>query len=532
MPRVAAEPAPPSQEPPRARVVVVVVFDQLASWVFSQYLPHLRHDGALRRGVAQGRYFRRAAFEYASTNTASGHAAIVTGAPPHVTGITANQVWQDGEPERPFIADGKHPVLGRPEATASPSVLRVDTVGDALERASGDRAQVLSLSLKDRAAILMGGHRADLALWYDYHIPGFTSSTYYGEALPEWLLGWLRAHPVSELLRPWTALDPALYARVVGRDDGPGEGNYLSLGTTFPHQLSGIDKPYSALRFTPHLTDYLLELAQAAIEHMDIGSDDQPDLVTISISGTDYAGHTFGPDSWEYLDHLRRADLALGRFLAWLERRAPTAVLVTSDHGVFPLPERAGRGGRIFPDEILRAMQAAAVATVGEGRWVLAFERPFAYLAPELTGERRERVVAAIKRDLEALPGVELVVGVREALGWVSDADPLRRAVGLSMAAGAPGDLYLVPKEDWIVDEDYPRGAGTTHGTPWPPDREVPVIFWGPGVSPERSNEPVSQARVAPTIAALLGVAPPPHVHQPPLAGAPAALPTPRGGAR
>jgi arylsulfatase A-like enzyme len=508
-------------KPPR--LVVAVVIDQFGSYALDKYLPHLSEDGAIRRGIARGVYVERVAYPYASTNTAPGHAAIHTGATPRVSGVTSNSAFDPKTGKhRAFVADGKHMVIGRPKASASPSVLRVDTVGDALEKATDDRALVVSLAGKDRAAVISGGRLGDLAVWYDYKIPAFTSSTYYGERLPPWLDSWLAANPLDALLAPWEASDPALLARAAGKDDGLGEEQWYGFGIKFPHEPAKAERPYSVLRATPQLTDYMLRLARETVEQMDLGADEVVDLLALSISATDYAGHTFGPDSWEYFDNLLRADRALAELLDWLEKRGPVAVLITSDHGVARLPKQAGPdAGRNYPDEIEKLAKTAAREVLGKGRWVRGFNRPFIYLDPELSGERRARVVAAIQKRLEAERGIAMAADVHQARGWADDPDMLKRSVGLSLAEGIPGDLYVLPARGWVIDESRPRGAGTTHGTPYDFDREVPVIFWGPGVSPHREAGPLPQARVAPTLAALLGVPPPEHVSAEPLVGAP-----------
>src|SRR5690606_13120482 len=127
-----------------------------------------------------GVYVERAAYGYANTNTAPGHAAIFTGAPPAVSGVISNQVVDPARGTIDFVDDGKHAVYGNPRDFVSPLGLRVPTVGDALKAQRGDAAQVVAISSKDRAAVLSGGRRADLALWYDTAIPGFTTSSFYG----------------------------------------------------------------------------------------------------------------------------------------------------------------------------------------------------------------------------------------------------------------------------------------------------------------------------------------------------------------
>ena len=504
-PNAAALPTPSPKKP---RVVVVFVVDQLASWVLNKYLPHLPEDGILKRAVSSGVH-ADVAYAYASTRTAPGHAATMTGQPPSVTGVTSNRVVLPEGGHRSFVDDGKHAVHGRDDMFAAPGALRAPTVGDALHDATGGRAKVLSVSGKDRAAVISGGKHADLALWYDYKIPGFTTSTYYAEAMPAPIASWLSAHPVSGLLVPWTA-DPASVSwyAALGPDDGPGEGDWLGFGTMFPHDPNASSAPYSVLRLTPQLTEMVLDVAAVAADHLELGSDDVVDLLSVSISGTDYVGHSLGPMSWEYADHLVRADRAMAKLVRKLEARGPVSVLITADHGVAPLPEKSDKPAtRLFPDAIKTVAQSVIEDDKGEGQWVEEFSAPFLYLASGIAEDKA--LLNRVIEELEKVEGIHGAYDMELVKTWHTHPDRVKRSVALSVADDTPGALYLLPAEGCIFDEDRPHGKGTTHGTPWKHDTDVPAIFFGPDVETKRIDEVLPQNRVAPTIAALLGIKPP-----------------------
>ncbi|MEQ9322598.1 MAG: alkaline phosphatase family protein, partial [Polyangiaceae bacterium] len=226
-------------------------------------------------------------------------------------------------------------------------------------------------------------------------------------------------------------------------------------------------------------------------------------------------------ESWEYVDHLRRVDAALAGLSDWLEKtRGPVRFLVTADHGITPNPLRNPAGGdRLYPDEVTALAKEAAAEAAGDADLVDRYVRPFVYFAPGLSGDRRAEVVAAVESRLSAHAGIRLAVDVRTAASWRGDPDRVRRAVALSIAPGGPGDVYVVPEEHWVVDEGRPEGAGTTHGTPWRGDREVPVVIFGAGIGRGVHEEELSLLRVAPTISRLLEAAPPSGVTEAPLPG-------------
>ncbi|MFW6051112.1 MAG: alkaline phosphatase family protein [Myxococcota bacterium] len=516
-PPPAPEPAQraPAQRPAdRARLVVAVVVDQLGSDVLERYWDLLPSDGALKRAARRGAFHHRVVFGYAGTYTAPGHATVHTGVPPREHGITANQVYdRSRDAVVPIVDDGAHPWLGQDDAYAAPAALRAPTVADRLKEATGGRAKVATLSVKDRGAVLAGGKAPDLALWYDARLGRYTTSTYYADALPPWLETWSKAHPVEAILEPWEAADPALLGRHAGADDAPGEGDWLGLGTTFPHDPRAGGKPFSAVRATPQSSEHLLELAWAATEELELGVDEVPDLLAISISSTDYVGHVFGPRSWEYLDNLIRVDRALGRFLARMAQRTPTAVLITSDHGVAPLPEQMrGQTGRIDPADWLIGLDAHLDAELGEDTWVAAFSQPFVYLSEEARApEHRDRAVAEAVEWLKGRPDVAIAYDTRRLAGLDPSAEApavsaVTRAAMRSTPPDTDADIFVVPAPGYVMDEAMVRGKGTSHGTPWPYDREVPVLVYGPGVARTETREPLPMTRTAPTLAALLGL--------------------------
>lgn len=82
---------------------------------------------------------------------------------------------------------------------------------------------------------------------------------------------------------------------------------------------------------------------------------------------------------------------------------------------------------------------------------------------------------------------------------------------------GRNGDIMLVP-ERGVVIANAPAAARFMHGSPWDYDTHVPLVFYGPPFIPKGvSNEPAALQDIAPTIALLLGIQPPPSMTGRPL---------------
>jgi hypothetical protein len=518
-PAAAMSPTPvPS---PRPRAVVAVIIDQLGSETLLANMDLLDAGGAIRRAVEAGVYFERSAYSYANTLTAPGHVAVHTGAAPLQSGIDGNAAWDTARVRAiPVTEDLGRPVFGREpgSAGASPARLRVPTVAHALRAATNGAAKVISLSMKERSAILSVGTAAELVLWFDSTLGAFTSSPVWGPALPDWLARYQAAHPIRDLLAPWIAERPEVYQARLGRDDAPGEGNVPGFGTTFPHRFDKIKDPLAALSGAPRASEYLVALTEVAARESQVGEDDTVDLVALSISGTDAVGHVFGPRSWEYVDHLIKADRALGAWLARLEQQGPIAVLITSDHGVAPLPETRGPATvRASPPRLRQTLEAALVAQWGSGPWVAGIVSPFVYLAePTRRHPDRALMLQVARSALLSDPAVQSVWTLEQVRGF-DDADPLQRALRASVAPDNEAELMIVTRPYAPLALGDLPGAGTNHGSPHDYDRQVPVLAWGVGVPRLRVATPVDQMRVAATLARLLGVPAPSAAPREPL---------------
>jgi predicted AlkP superfamily pyrophosphatase or phosphodiesterase len=499
----------------RPRLGVVIILDQLGSWVLTHHLPYLSPEGLLKKTMARGAYFSHVEYSYASTLTSPGHVAIFSGASPYQSKIVANRRWDDTRQKSITVFDdGASSFLGNTTSYASPSALQVETVADVLKRETKGVAKVVSLSMKERGAIIPGGQRPDLALWYDKTTGGFTTSTFYRDSLPLWLVQWQQQNPVAALFTSWEASDPERYMAELGADNAPGETNSAGVGNIFPHDPRRADNPREAILFMPQSVEWLLSLADESIEQLGLGEDQTTDLLVLSISGTDIVGHMFGPESWESVDFLYRVDLALGRWLSTVEAMSgPLSVLITADHGVAPLPEASKqhthRAYRVEPANIKALAEAAIDQALGPGDWVSAFVAPYLYLSPSAHQKNVYQAALVAAAAIAAIPGIELAVPTEEAVIWRQDPSPTRQKIAKSLSLGAGGEVFVLPAMYSVIGDVETPGAGTGHGSYWSYDTQVPVLLSGPGIPHFQKDEVVSQTRVAATLSALLGVTPP-----------------------
>lgn len=502
--------------------MVLIVIDQLSSWAFER--DRALFTGGLGRLLREGGYVRKGELPYANTFTSPGHATIATGAVPRVHGIVGNTWWSradqrersaEQDPTAPIFAVTK--VETPPTAGASGRALRVQGIADALRTATQDRARAIAFSLKPRSACLVAGQHPELAVWYDASAGGMTTSTAYTNAAPPWLVELARAKPVTRFVgQTWLPLDPALLAKHTRiADDAVGEGALHGMGRAFPHLVHDTEE----LMHTPFADEIVLDAVYAALDPMQLGADDVPDLLAISFSAHDYAGHNWGPDSWEALDLTLRLDRALGALFTTLDRRVgPTgwAAVLTSDHGVTPLVERSpvAAARRLSPAEIAAAV-GPLVSKVASNEIYMstAWEK----LAPE---DRKVALDAAIASVRAKFPDLDVFDTSDTSHCTATD---LAGDVCRATVPGEAGELYLAPHRGFVVTE---YKTGTHHDAPNADNTEVPILVRGPGVTPQ-AIEHGSLLQVAPTLAALLGVPAPRSANEKPLFGLAARSPAP-----
>jgi predicted AlkP superfamily pyrophosphatase or phosphodiesterase len=488
--------------------------DQLRADYLDRFRPYFGRGGFnlfLQRGAS----FASARYEHATTSTCPGHAVMLTGSYGTVNGIVANE-WYDVAAGRAVYcaADTTVRLVGVDLEGRSPRNLKGATVGDLLKISTGGRSKVLTVSSKDRSAIMMGGHLADAAYWMVDTL--FVTSTYYRQDTPAWAREFNAARKVSSHFgKTWERLLPAAAYAMVGPDDVAAEADEAGVGRTFPHPIAGAE----AFDLTPSNNDVLADFAMRMVTEEGLGRDSVPDLLGISFSANDYIGHAYGPDSHEVMDVTVRLDRTLARLFAFLDRTvglANVTMVLTADHGVAPLPEvfanlhPGASARRVNPAVMNSAVEAALRARYGPPPapgWIVYHDQPQLYLnsaalrAKRVSVEEAERVaqsaILSVPGVHEALTSVELATG--RARG-------LRTPEALSFYPGRSGNIYYQMDPYILVDDG---STGTGHGTPWAYDQQVPLLLYGSRIVPGVRRTPAAVADIAPTLSALLGLTAP-----------------------
>jgi predicted AlkP superfamily pyrophosphatase or phosphodiesterase len=499
----------------RPRLVVVVVVDQLRGDLPAR-AASVSPGGGFERILKGGVVYDQAYYEHATTATAPGHATLFTGAYPSQHGIVGNEWYERDAKQRTTSVTS--PAHGQ---DIGPYNLRSTTVGDELRLACGARCRVFGVSGKDRGAVLPAGH-VGKAFWFDTGRGGFRSSAYYA-ALPDWVSAWNAAIPKSMYPAQWTLLrEPSAYPGAAA-DDRPFERPPPALGKTFPHALGepGDAGYYNLFLHTPFVDALTLAFVRELVQVEGLGRNDTPDLLSVSLSATDYVGHSFGPESLESADNLARLDRELDDFIGFLDERVGRErylLVLTADHGLGATPEYAATLG--FPAQRVDADSLAATVN-RELATRLRVPSPAvsAFLPPELYLDRAKLAAAGVAlKDASAVAAEVLRSQVGVAYAFTNGEFAAEPAIGAlvrnSVYEPRSGDVYVVAEPESAIVEGLTLYTAY-HGTPYAADRYVPLYFFGAGVPAQRIDRNVSTRSLAPTLAAVLGVPAPSHAAAP-----------------
>jgi hypothetical protein len=476
---------------PRPDLVVVLTVDQLRPDYFARWQG--QWTGGFGRVLAQSAFFPNGQQDHAATETAPGHATILSGRHPAHTGIPLNELG---------VADSTVTLIGVSGPGASPHRFIGTTLVDWLAR-SDSGLRFLSVSRKDRSAILPVGRSKGPVFWFGQG--QFTTSTWYADTLPAWVREWnSRRGPDRLGGSSWTLLLPdSAYPEP---DDQPWE--HAGREITFPHALPADSAGVlEQLGEWPWLDSLTLDFALTGARALGLGTRGRPDLLAVGLSATDYIGHEWGPDSRELHDHLLRLDRWLGPFLdslTALTANRRVLVVLTADHGVTSFPEYArarGRpGGRIALGRLVSEVNRTANGALWESAGLIYADTARLRAA----GVSPESLATALAARVQKLPGVvdawtpaTLGAPLPSNLAAARWRRTLSRTFPwLVCAAAAPGYIWAN------------SGGSTTHGTTNPDDAGVPIAFLGAAIPAGVFPDTVRTVDIAPTLARLLGVKP------------------------
>jgi len=516
----------------KPKLLVGIVIDQMRSEQLYKYENKYSENG-FKRILKEGFHYKNAQYNYTPTVTAAGHASIYTGTTPAVHGVIGNS-WYDRYKKSytKSVEDSSETLVGSKKVNptgASPKRLLTTTISDQLRMSSHFRSKVISVSLKDRGAVLPGGHLANAAYWHDIETsPGhFVSSSYYMDKLPDWVSEFNHLEKSSQYLdETWNTLFPIESYSESYADDNKYE---IVLGEdtpTFPYDFKELRAKYKKrnieylmLSFSPSGNTLLTEFAMAAVSKEKLGQGNETDMLNISYSVTDKAGHIFGPNSVELADIYVRLDREIAKLLAYLDENVGEneyTLFITSDHGAIPVasylndikvPTGVARTTQ-YKDQLTKYLKTK----YGDDSWIQNFDGEQLYLNRKtiiekgLQLEKIQQDAANFLVDLEGIASA-LTAYHLQTSQYTSGS---REKVQNGYHQKRSGDVILTFDAGVVQDDDSEIDVslikGTIHGSGYGYDTHVPLLWFGHGIPHGESVREVSPTDISSSLSMMLNI--------------------------
>lgn len=522
-------------EPPR--LVLQITVDQLRADLPTRYYARFG-EGGFRYLFEQGIRFTSARHAHANTETIVGHTTLATGAHPATHGMVGN-LWFDREAGSIIynVEDARYPLLtadgGINQAAEidptqraarsdgrSPNAIEVSTFSDELRAATAGQSKSVAVSVKDRGAISMAGH-SGTAYWFSKAKSEFVTSTYYKTQYPAWVESFNAARRADVYANSqWNLLGKIEEYRFGESDDRDWETDVGGFGRVFPHDYGDGTHPYFStwLTLSPAGDELVLDFAKAAIAGESLGHDAVTDYLSVSFSSTDYVGHVFGPSSLEAEDNLLQLDRRLAELFSVIDDKIgldKTLVVLSADHGAPDSPGYLNSlkipAGYVDPHSwdsssaIARVKQAFGI----NGPLIETYVHPYIYFADAVKNDpavNQAELASAVVAELSAFSGVAFAVSGHVLNTGQVPATPLYQSVLRNFHSKRSGDIFVVFQPNHFINDFDGLVVASSHGSPWPYDTDVPLIFAGHKLKSCVIERTVLTVDVATTLAAYMGV--------------------------
>jgi predicted AlkP superfamily pyrophosphatase or phosphodiesterase len=506
-----------SATPPK--LVVGIVVDQMCYEYLYRFQSKFSDSGFLKL-MSKGTNCRNAQYNYVPTYTGPGHASIYTGTTPSNHGIVANQwfVKKDGKSIN-CVGDSEAITIGSTsnKGNCSPNNLLSYTITDQLKLTYKD-AKVISVSIKDRGAILPGGHLSDGSYWFDKTTGDFITSDFYKKSLPTWVNAFNASdYPEKVMKSKWETLYEIGEYKESSQDDSPYEFVFPGKKkAVFPYDLSLVpsNKQFDFFTYTPFANTFLTDFAFQSIKNEQLGIDNVTDFLCISYSSTDILGHAFGPYSVELEDMYLRLDKEIARLISTLEAQFGKdnfVLFLTADHAVVPVPQylvdKKLPGGyldlsahtSILNDRLKVEFGADLIQSYMNNNLYLD-DKTIALLSID-----KSKVIDLIKDEVATWEGVKAIFTAEE-LQSSDRKTEWAHMVQQGYVSDRSGDLIFILHPGYLTSDEDVQGVGTSHGSSFNYDTHVPLLWYGKGVKQQEVFRRVNITDITATLTYFLNV--------------------------
>ena len=503
----------------KPKLVVAIVVDQMR-YDFLENLSNRFTENGFKRLIDYGYNCKNNYFNYVPTVTGPGHSSISTGSTPMTHGVVGNN-WYDREKKESIYcandSDYKHIGGDAYSGNKSPNNLLVDTFADVNKLSNNNDSKTISVAIKDRGSILMGGKTADAAYWYyGKERAQWITSNYYMNELPDWVNNFNNEDNLEKYLEDWVTFEEITNYDNYEIDDNNYEKQFKGKdNSAFPYSIKSLMKHndcFDMIKETPYGNSMTTDFAIEAIINENLGKSGFTDVLTIGYSSTDYVGHNFGVASVETQDVYIRLDREIAKLLSFLDKEIGEnqyTLFLTGDHGVLEIPAFLSDSGvnataiskEDLTEKALRKLYN--VFAIEDEKFIVNVENNQIYLNDERIRELNLDKNIIIDELVEILQSFDFITNAYSA-EFILNSQNLsgyEKLIQNGFHKERSGDIAFILKPNVIFHDR----KGTTHGSGYNYDTHVPLIFYGNGIKNGETLDYTEIPDIAPTISELLG---------------------------
>jgi len=501
------------------KLLVGIVVDQMREEYLLRFYDQFGENG-FKRLIREGFNCRNAHYNYIPTVTGPGHSSIYTGTTPRYHGIVNNE-WYDRKLKRKVycVEDTTEKLVGANtiKKGVSPRNLLSSNLADELKISTNQKSKVISVSFKDRSAILPAGHMADGVYWVDLDSGNFISSSFYMSKLPDWVIHFNNQKKAFKYIEnTWTLLRPEdSYSSSIAYDNNY-EGSFIGkVKPGFPYNLKELSETnppqFEVIYTSPFANDLLTDFAIDAIKQEGLGMGNYTDFLAISYSSTDPIGHKFGPLSKEINDTYLRLDEDIARLLDILDKQVGKGnytLFLTADHGVSDivkyLSDHKMPTGFLSLDSLSKEASISLNRKFGIGNWIEFTINNQIYLNRSFINEKNINLVE-IQNQLAGFLREQKGIAQVFTSNQLEEQD-FTQNISIKVQNGfyykRCGDIIIVSEPTWLFE----KKESASHGTGYTYDTHVPIILFGAGIKKGESFDNLNITDLAPTISTILRI--------------------------
>tara|TARA_B100000900_G_C20595038_1_gene723056 strand:- start:1324 stop:2955 length:1632 start_codon:yes stop_codon:yes gene_type:complete len=508
-----------NKESEKPKLVIAIVVDQMR-YDFLENLSYRFSDNGFKRLINNGYNCKNNFYNYVPTVTGPGHSSIATGSTPMIHGVVGNN-WFDRENKKSIYCanDSKYNNIGGDaySGNKSPNNLLVETFADVNKTSNNNKSKTISVAIKDRGSILMGGKNADAAYWYyGKEKAQWISSTYYMNQLPDWVKNFNLEDNLEKYLKDWVTLNEITSYNNHEIDNNNFEKLFKGKeDSAFPYDIKSLMKQndcFDMIKETPYGNAMTTDFAIQAVINENLGKRNVTDVLTIGYSSTDYVGHNFGVASVETQDTYLRLDLEIEKLLTFLDNQigeGEYTLFLTGDHGVLEIPAFLSNNGldaiAISKNDMLKKVLKGlnSLFDINDDNLIANVENNqiyFDYEVIDRLGLNKNKVTIELVKILQSFDFIsnayssDYILNSKNLKGY-------EKLIQNGFHKKRSGDIAIVLKPNVIFYD----GKGTTHGSGYSYDTHVPLIFYGKGIRNGETLRYTEIPDIAPTISKLLG---------------------------